>query len=101
MGHYGCNHRLVGFCIMSGLFSKPKPPPPPPPIDPELIRRQKEQEARLERERAETARQITSRRRARSSAGRRQLLSDIRPNAQIGIEDDEELLAEFQRRPDV
>jgi len=84
---------------MGGIFSKPKAPPAPPPIDPELLRRQKEQEARLERERAETARQITSRRRARSSAGRRQLISDIRPNAQIGIED-EELLDEFQRRPE-
>jgi len=72
---------------MGGLFSKPKAPPPPPDPNPELLRRTKEAEDRLERERRERAREISARRRSRSSAGRRQLLSDIRPVPETGIED--------------
>lgn len=86
---------------MGGLFSSPKAPPPPPGPDPELLRRQKEQEERAERERRDRAREISSRKRARSSAGRRQLLSDVRPNPEVGIEDEdlEELAVGFKREP--
>ncbi|SVC31686.1 uncharacterized protein METZ01_LOCUS284540, partial [marine metagenome] len=109
MGCRCCNVYLYEFgvwpLVMSGLFSKPKAPPPPPGPDPELLRRQREQEERAERERRQRAREISARRRARSSAGQRQLLSDVRPNPQVGIEEElqetfgDEVAEEYIRNP--
>ena len=86
---------------MGGIFSRPKAPPPPPGPDPELFRRQREQEERADRERRDRAREISGRRRARTSAGRRQLLSDVRPNPTLGIEEEEltDLPVAFVREP--
>ena len=52
---------------MSGLFSAPKMPAAPGP-DPELLRRQQDQEARLEAQERQSAEEIAARKRARRSA---------------------------------
>ena len=75
---------------MGGLFSKPSAPPAPPGPDPELLRRQQEQDERLEAQERESKQQIASRKRARRQSGRRLLLSD--PNDPfLGVPEDETL----------
>ena len=69
---------------MSGLFSSPKMPAAPGP-DPELLRRQREQEERLEAQERQSAEEIAARKRARRSAGNRQLIFGMRENPYEGV----------------
>ena len=69
---------------MSGLFSAPKMPAAPGP-DPELLRRQQDQEARLEAQERQSAEEIAARKRARRSAGNRQLIFGMRENPYEGV----------------
>tara|TARA_R100001594_G_C3997544_1_gene253879 strand:- start:14 stop:283 length:270 start_codon:yes stop_codon:yes gene_type:complete len=73
---------------MAGLFSKPKAPPPPPGPDPELVRRQAEQEARLEAQERDAAREISARKRAARRGGARQLIFGMRDDPYMGIPED-------------
>lgn len=84
---------------MAGLFSSPKPPPPPPGPDPELLARQQEQEARLDRQERDKQQQISSRRRARSSAGNRGLIFQARIDPNLGVPSDTTLGPSVVRDP--
>jgi hypothetical protein len=74
---------------MSGILSSPKPAPPPPGPDPELLKRQQDQEDRLDRQERQRLQEISARRRARSGAGRRQLIFQARLDPGLGIPSDE------------
>lgn len=73
---------------MAGLLSSPKAPPPPPGPDPELVKKQQEQEERLDRQERQRQQEISARRRARSSAGNRQLIFQARLDPQLGVPTD-------------
>ena len=82
---------------MAGLFSSPKPQAPPP-IDPELVRRQQEQEGRLARQERAQQQEISARRRSRGGA--RQLVFQARLDPSLGIPTDTNLGPDFTRNPD-
>jgi hypothetical protein len=69
---------------MGGIFSKPSAPPAPPGPDPEMLKAQREQEARIEAREAQSQREIASRKRARRSGGNRALLAQ-RDNPFLGV----------------
>ena len=66
---------------MGGVFSKPKPPPAPTAQVNELTERQR---VANENREAKNARQLASRSRARRG-GARQLMSQARPDASLGV----------------
>jgi len=69
---------------MAGLFSSPQAATPPGP-DPELLRRQQEQEDRLNRQERQKQAEISARRRARSGSGTRQLIFQTRTDPALGV----------------
>ena len=69
---------------MGGIFSSPKPPPPPPGPDPEMLKAQRDQEARLEAREAHSQREMSARTRARRTGGTRRLLAQ-RDNPFLGV----------------
>lgn len=69
---------------MGAIFSKPTPPPAPPGPDPAMVKAQQEQEARLEARESQSQREISARKRARRTGGRRALLSQ-RDNPFLGV----------------
>jgi hypothetical protein len=69
---------------MGGLFSTPKAPPPPPGPDPEMLKAQREQEARIEAREQQSQREISARKRARRTGGNRALLAQ-RDNPFLGV----------------
>jgi hypothetical protein len=69
---------------MGGLFSSPKAATPPGP-DPALLKRQQEQEDRLNRQERSRQAEISARRRARSGSGNRQLIFQTRTDPAIGV----------------
>lgn len=85
---------------MAGIFSSPKTPPPPPGPDPELLAKQKAQEERLERQEMDRKREIASRRRARSGAGKRGLIFQARLDPNLGVPTATTLGPSANRNPD-
>lgn len=87
---------------MSGLFSSPSPAPAPPPgPSPEAVAKQQEQEKQLDRQEQDRLREISSRRRARTSGGRRQLISAARLDPLLtGTEPTDTTLGPGSRNPD-
>ena len=82
--------------IISGLFKAPKPPPAPPGPDPELRAAQREQEQRQEARERQSQREISARKRARRTGGRRLLLAD-RENPFLGVPTQTTLGPSFSR----
>jgi len=67
---------------MTGIMRPPAPTP-----DPEIAVAQDRQEARLAEEERSKMAQISARRRARMTGGRRMLLSPMRDDPEKGIQD--------------
>ena len=70
--------------VVSSIFSKPELPPAPPGPDPEMLKAQREQDARLEAREAQSQREMAARKRARRTGGTRLLLAQ-RDNPFLGI----------------
>ena len=67
---------------MGSLLRGPSMPAP----DPEMVKAQERQEARLAEQERQKLSQISARRRARMTGGRRMLLSPEREDAETGIQ---------------
>jgi len=62
-----------------------------------MLRRQQEQDARLETKERQSQQEIAARKRARRQSGRRLLLSDDGDNALLGVPTQETLGPDFSR----
>lgn len=70
--------------LLSGFFQKHQGKIAPQGPDPEMVKAQKEQEARLEAREAQSQRELAARKRARRSGGNRALMSQ-RDNPFLGV----------------
>ena len=86
--------------VVSSIFGKPEAPPAPPGPDPELVKKQEEQEERLQARELDSQKQIAARKRARRRGGSRMLLAE-RENPALGIPDKTTLGPESYSRRDM
>jgi|DEB0MinimDraft_6_1074348.scaffolds.fasta_scaffold64422_3 hypothetical protein len=66
---------------MGGIVSKPKAPPPPAPVEADVSAREKAAERAEAKQKQELSRRV----RARATGGRRQLISQARQDAELGV----------------
>ena len=66
---------------MGGIVSKPKAPPPPVQVEADVSAR----ERAAERAEAKQKQELSRRVRARATGGRRQLISQARQDAELGV----------------
>lgn len=66
---------------MGGIVSKPKAPAAPPQVEADVSAREK----RLEAQEARSQQELSRRVRARQTRGRRQLISQARQDAELGV----------------
>lgn len=66
---------------MGGIVSKPKAPTPPPQVEADVSAR----ERAAERAEAKQKQELSRRVRARATGGRRQLISQARQDAELGV----------------
>ncbi len=83
---------------MGALFSQPKAPAPVVQgPDPELVKKQEQQEARLEAQERDAAREVAARKRAARRGGSRQLIFGMRDDPYLGIPDETTFSPTFNR----
>jgi hypothetical protein len=70
--------------LVTGLFQKNQDKIAPSGPDPEMVKAQKEQEARLEAREAQSQRELAARKRARRTGGNRALMAQ-RDNPFLGV----------------